>query len=142
MTFKASSLVPAKAYEDIKIEAMRVKIFASRMSTSLNTTLSAQNLNGMVQTLIQQKNKLDQLKVTPGLVQYVKDQESDQNYDVITEFVTLIAFIDDVISEIKLTPTNSLINSWGSNGVVWNTFTTSQTASLKSKFDVLDSAVI
>ena len=141
MTFKASNAVPSRAYNEIKLEALKVKDFADRVVILLSSDFSANNLNGMITTLIHHKAKLDNLKATAGLSQYAKDQESDQSYDVVAEFAALLSLIDTVIAEIKNTPTNSLISGWGANGVIWNTFNISATAPLKSSFQDLSNGV-
>lgn len=141
MTFKASNIVPAKGYEIAKARAWKARQSAIQMSALLSANINAQIIVGMVNTLNSHKTELEMVKNIPGILQYAKDQEQDQAYDVAAEFLNLIALIDTAIGTIQTTPTNTLINDWTLIGIAWNTFTPAQTAGLKVDLDAIVAAV-
>lgn len=139
--FKASSIVPAKGYEIAKAEAWKVKQYSQGMVTQLSSDVSAQLIISILNNLSSYKTRLENVRSIPGIAQYARDQENDQNYDVVAEFLSLLALIDAAIAEIQSTNTNVLISGWSLTGIQWNTFTSAQTANLALALQAIANAV-
>lgn len=95
MSFRTDGL--AKAYNRAQNEALRVKSFA----TSANNALAAGavSANAVIQIMSSMKSSIevwDTVSALPGLVQYARDQEDDQTYDVVAEFLAMKAAAEAV----------------------------------------------
>lgn len=132
MAFKASSVIPANAYASIKGNAMRLRNYSAQIITLLQSDVSAQQFPGIVKQLSFFKGELSAVASTPGLAAYAQDQEGDPLYNVVNEYIGMIAAIDAAIATIQATNTNALISAWTLDGIAWNSFTAVQTAGLRA----------
>lgn len=80
---------------------------------------------------------------TPGLAQFARDQKNNQALDVVAEFNTMMAAIDNVTSWISTNfPTDPgtgalLERTWGPDQPIERTFTSAQTAGFRTQLDTL-----
>ena len=138
MAFRASNVIPARAYESAKAEALKLQNLCNQISSALGSDISAETLPVWLVNLQRFRTRLNDVRSVTGIAQYAKDQEDDQAYDVAAEFNSLISLVDAAITEIQATNTNALISTWSvSSGLIWNTFTPAQTAALKADIDAI-----
>ena len=146
MAIIENSVTPAEAYPNLKASVRRVVNYATQVSAALDANISAQQLPEILSNLVRLRNSMiDSISLTNNadLIAYAQAQEDGvPTYDPQAEFVVFRGLIDAAIATIQATPTNSLINAWTTDGIVWNTFTPAQTASLKADMDALVSGVI
>ena len=144
-----TGFTPQIAYQKSKSMAARIESRA----TTIIATWAAGNVDGEGIVSVGQEFKgfyddLADIKATPGIGQYAKDQEVDQNYDVVAEFNALQSVVQAVCTEIfnsiPKDGTNRLtIYSIGPDcSVTIQSFTPAQTAGIRSKLqDVADQIV-
>lgn len=147
MTFRASSVVPQNAYQQVKATAVQLKLNV----TGIISTLAAGNatydyLRGVYLTLKRAQDQFDALKVTPGLSNYAKAQENDPAYDVGAEFVAMQGAIGNAMSWMEANvPTSATIKpvaSWDASGSLIQTeFTPVQTAGLRTVLSTVTAAI-
>lgn len=142
MALRANNITPSSSYSQIKTEGSRIKAFAVRMIELLSATFDTSNISGMVVTLTQHKDKINTMKVTPGIQAYAKSQEDDALYDLSAEIAALIAVIDNTIISLKETAGSGLITGFDDNGAIWATFTPAEVAGLKRNFEAINAAII
>src|SRR5688572_21462884 len=136
MAFRASNLVPAKALEQAKATALRVKQLAQSYSTRfLAATTRRDDVIHCWQEMAGISLSLVALRNTPGLAAYATAQENDAGYDVAAEFNALISKVDAVVSEIQTVFPNTngflLVAKFHVNGTLdHGTFTAAQLATL------------
>ncbi len=95
MAFKASNVIPDKAFTDAKSIAVSVKRTAQRSATDFTSIGGDSNdIFGLLSSLLNNRERLFDLRDTPGLGAYAQEQESDGTYDVVAEFNAMIALID------------------------------------------------
>ena len=64
---------------------------------------SGEQLLTYLEGLREAKALFDQWKTAPGLAQYAKDQFDDQAFDIVAEFNTMLAALQDVLDDIVTT---------------------------------------
>lgn len=144
MAFKASNIVPDRAYQTIRTAAVQLK----RNLQAFNTFLSSNNANydylrDIYLTLKNSNAQFTSLKTTPGLTQYAADQEADPAYDVSAEFSTMQSAISSAMAWIEgNVPTNGLTavapSSWTAGGsLIENEFTPAQTSPLRTELSAV-----
>ena len=136
MAFKASNVVPQEAYRQVKGAAVQLKINLLSMKSQLASSGANYDfLHGIYMTLKQADDQFTSLKSTPGLVQFAKDQESDQTYDVASEFTTMQASIAAAMawmqSNVPTSVTAKSPDQWSDSSLISNTFTPAQTTGLQ-----------
>lgn len=101
MAFETDGL--AKAYAQGQQEAIRLKSFASSSNVTLAAGIVSANL--VQQIMINMKSSIavfDTISSTAGMAQYARDQQADQTYDVVAEFLAMrnasVAVLDWVIN--------------------------------------------
>lgn len=101
MAFETDGL--AKAYAQGQQEAIRLKSFASSSNVTLAAGIVSANL--VQQIMINMKSSIavfDTISSTAGMAQYARDQQADQTYDVVSEFLAMrnasVAVLDWVIN--------------------------------------------
>ena len=99
MAFKASSYVPADAYEQAKRTMVALKRQCDGAVSRWNADgASADEVLSAIAQLRQLDVTLSNLSGTSGLAAYAQDQESDPAYDVVAEFVTVRNLIDSALT--------------------------------------------
>jgi len=87
-----------------------------------------------------------EVKATPGIAQYARDQLNNQAFDVVTEFASheaeVVACRDWIVANFPSTGGYLQILSFDVNGrYVYRTLTTAQTAGLRTQLDLLIATV-
>ncbi len=148
MAFRTDGL--AKAYQKAQNEAIRVKTF----STSARNALLAGvvSANAVIQIMTNLKSSVevwDTVSSLPGMGQYAKDQEDDQTYDVVAEFLAMrnaaVACVDWVFDNFpkdSASPFYILKDQLETDGAITvRQFSTAQTVGLQTALADLTAAV-
>ncbi len=88
MAFKTDGL--GKAYQKVQNESIRVKQFATGARNAL--IAGAVSANAVIQIMTNLKSSIevwDSVSALSGIAQFAKDQEDDQTYDVVAEFLAM-----------------------------------------------------
>lgn len=148
--FRANNLIPATAYPRSKSSAAQVKGIAdSNIAKYTTTGANGNEIFAMTDNLRGLKADLNTAKNVPGIVQYAKDQEDDQTYDVAQAFTDVLQAINAVLAEVEATfPTSA--GGWlelnkmesGDASLTPRDFTTGQLASLTATLQTLSDAIV
>lgn len=147
MAFRADNTIPNRALQRAKAICRTVKVRAQAASSLFASGADAQEVLAILGALSRFNVELATLKTTPGLAQYAKDQENDQNYDVVAEFNAVLAALDDFVSTVLSNfPADgsgyALAFKFDASGtLIYRTFTAAQLATITSKLDAVDSAI-
>ena len=140
MTFRASNQIPANAYDNAKNEALRVKNYCQLAVSKLQNSVTSSQIIKLVGGLSVFIERLSRIKSIAGITAYAKEQEVDQNYDVVAEFNSLVALIEDsrdwVVDNFPKDANGYLLSEkWDnkSSGVTERTFNTAATADFVTK---------
>lgn len=99
MAFRASNIIPQTAYSEAKGLALKIKTVVQGWSTKFTSSGgNANEIYAVLEQLRSYKARLDTIKGAPGIAAYAISQESDANYDVVTEFNTLVAALNTAIT--------------------------------------------
>ena len=146
MAFRTDGL--GKAYATAQQESIRLKSFA----TSHSASMAAGNVsaNQVQQVMLQMKSSIelwDSTSGIPGMQQYARDQEDDQAYDVVAEFLAMrnaaVAVRDEVINVFP-TSAGGFIekDTYELDGAITvRVFTNVQTASLQTLLTTLAATI-
>ncbi len=141
MAFRTDGL--AKAYAKAQTEAINVKSFASNHSAALAANTVSANLVQQIMTRMKSAIELwDSVSGLPGIVQYARDMEDDQTYDLVTEFLTMrnaaVAVRDWVINNFPTAGGFIQKDTYEVDGAITvRTFTPAQTAGLQTVLTTL-----
>ncbi len=147
MAFRATNILPETGYDKAKQIATSLKNFSQKRSASLVGGGNSDNVLGTVNSMILYQQQLNAVATIPGIGDYAKAQENDPAYDVAAEFVALLALIDAVIAEVKLTfPVDGsgflLAYTMNPDGTqVPRTFSVPQMVDLRAALDAVDAGV-
>ena len=146
MAFRTDGL--SKAYQKAQSEAIRVKAF----STAARNALLAGNVsaNAVIQIMTNLKSSVevwDTVSALPGIAQYARDQEDDQTYDVVAEFLAMrnaaVACVDWVFDNFPKAPSGHIekdtLETDGS--ITVRQFNSGQTNGLQTALTTLANAV-
>ena len=103
MAFKASSVVPQGLLLSIKNIAAQIKSHNSAMHGDWTVNgVSAVALRQFQIDLISWRDQMQDIVNQGGsqLIQYAKDQENDQTYEIVTEFNNMKTEIADLVTQI------------------------------------------
>ena len=147
MAFKTDGL--AKAYAGAQNESIAVKTFATQHSTALAAGSTSGNTVQQVMGRMKGAIELwDTASGLPGMVQYAKDQEDDQAYDVVAEFTAMraaaVVVRDWVINNFP-TSVGGFIEKdtyEADGGITVRSFTSVETAALQSHLDALALTIV
>lgn len=139
MSFRATK---PNAYDLAKSYAAELKrLCQDTKAATLAGPISANVIRQLFDKLLSVDDAFDTVAAIPGLAAYAKAQEGDVNYDVAAAFTAMTDAIDNVISWIITTiPTSGgfvLLEEWTVDGVDVRTFSTAQTANLRTQLDAL-----
>ena len=147
MAFRTDGL--SKAYHRGQNSAIRAKNYSSQASAQLaGGTVSA---NAVIQVMTQMKSfieEFDSVSSVPGIAQYARDQEDDQSYDVVAEFVAMrvaaVSARDWVINNFPVSNPGGFIEKdtlEADGAITVRTFSSVQTAGLQTALDTLVAAI-
>lgn len=143
MAFRA---VKADTYAAIRSRATQLKkLAADSKAVMLAGPVSASAIRQLLDLFIQGKAELQAAGAVPGMADFAKAQEGDTNYDVAAEFTAMVNACNGVINWIVANmPTNSgyvLAEQWSSSGVTVRTFSTAETAGLRTTLETFIATV-
>lgn len=146
MAFQTDGL--AKAYAQGQQEAIRLKSFATSNSSILAADDVSANL--VQQIMLNMKSSIeifDTVSGTAGMAQYARDQQDDQAYDVVAEFLAMrtaaVVVRDWVINNFPTVGGFIQKDSYELDGAITvRKFTNVETAALQSHLDALAAAIV
>lgn len=146
MAFKASTVIPQTAYQQTKAAAMQLKFNLQAHIAQLATqNATYEFLRDIYRTLTRAHGQLTTLSTTPGLADYAVIQESDTNYDVVAEFVAMLAAIEAarqwMVANVPLAVTVKPVADWADSDIIATTFTPAQTAGFRTVLDGVVSVI-
>jgi len=146
MAFRTDGL--SKAYQKAQSEAIRIKAFATSARNAL--LAGPVSANAVIQIMTNLKSSVEvwsTVSSLPGIAQYAKDQENDQTYDVVVEFLAMrnaaVACIDWVFNNFPKSPGGFIEkDTLETDGAITvRAFTTAQTVGLQTALADLVAAV-
>jgi hypothetical protein len=149
MALRATNEITSDAYIGIKRTAASLKLNVDAWIPELNANGADYGfIQGIYLGLVNADNKIDELKVTPGLAAYAADQEDDQAYDFQAETQATLAAITDAFTwidtNIPITGrTLKPIPDWdGASTIVADTFSPAQTSGLQTNLQAVTDSII
>ncbi len=147
MAFKALNINLARAYDEIRREAARSYSEAVTLrAASLAGSISSAQILGLAGNLRSARIIMEERSSTPGIASYAQAQEDDAAYNVAAEYVTMRDTLDATLAWISSAmPENGgylqaeTLNADGS--VTYRSFSTAQTAGLRSALDNLIASI-
>lgn len=138
MAYPTDSL--AKVLDEIDRMMIGIKVQSQARSAALSNGATAHVVIAIRSEMIRAIDRLNELKTTPGLVAYAKEQKNDVLLDVVTEFNAVIAAMQAVVSEIETTfPVDGngylLREKWSATDTSPRQFTSGNVANLKTQLD-------
>jgi len=134
----------AKAYYGAKDEARRVKDTSIDLrDRSASGPISAKEILDYNTQLADALDKFNKSKSVPGILQYAKDQESDQNLDIAAEFTSMLNTCvntrDWIVANFPADGSGNLsLLKFDVNGrFVFNTWPSAATAPLRTQLNAL-----
>jgi len=146
MAFKTDGL--AKAYANAQQESINVKSFATNHSTALAAGNVSANLVQSIMLRMKSAIELwDSVSGLSGMQQYARDQEDDQAYDVVAEFLVMRGAAVDVRDEVIATmPSASGFiqkDTYELDGAITvRSFTNVQTSALQTLLTTLANTIV
>lgn len=145
MAFNTDGL--AKAYNRAQNESIRLKAFSTSARDAL--LAGAVSANAVLQIMSTMKSSIevwDAVSSLPGLVQFAKDQENDQTYDVVAEFLAMrnaaVAVRDWIITNFPVAGGFIQKDTLELDGAITvRQFTTVQTVGLQTTLATLTAAI-
>lgn len=138
MAFRATNIVPQRAYQQVKGAAANVKAecasyIAQMAASGANYVL----LRDLYVFLKNANAQFTTLAATPGIVTYAKAQEDDENYDVAAEFTAMQSAITAVLAWMNANVPTSVTalapSAWTATGPLISTsFNAAQTLGLRT----------
>lgn len=121
---------------DVKARSVELRDFTAANSVSANLLIE------YCLFLINRRDRLNVIKVVPGLAAYARAQYDDPAYDVAAEFTAMLAKVGETIDWIVVAvPKDAsgymLVAKLTSTGQTIRAFTTAQTANLRTELDEL-----
>lgn len=143
MAFRAEL---ATAYASVRSRATQAKKLASdSKALMLAGPVSGNVIRQLLDALIAAKAELQTAAGVTGIVAYAKAQEGDPDYDVATQFTALVdactGVISWIIANIPASGGYVQMETWSASGVSVRTFSTAQTAGLRTQLDTIIAAV-
>ena len=139
MAFRATNVIPERAYTLVKTTASQLKLnLQENVATLAAQTVEYGYIADIYLTMKFANAQFDSLKTTPGLAAYAQAQENDQSYDVVTEFASMQAAVSAAMTWIETNiPQNVTAKEaadWErSSSLIATSFTPAQTAGLRTQ---------
>ncbi len=141
MSIRALNKLPSEAYPEAKQVIRSVRLDAIRYRDQFTASgADSETILGVLAGLSASRAQLDILGQTPGLAQYARDQEGDQNYDAGAEFTSFMALVQTAgVAMAQAIPKSAgylLANTLDADGFrVPRTFTPAELATVISALD-------
>lgn len=146
MPVLASNPLPLSEYPRAKRIISAFKIYLQTARPGLLSGTTADNVIALYFDARRFRVDMAAVALVPGVVQFAKDQENDQAYEVATEFATMTAAVDALTTEIaSLYPVDGsgylLDRQLSGDVLVFRDFTTPQLAALVPLVDAVIAAI-
>ena len=148
MTFRASNVLPQEGYDNVRSRMYRLRARCVAQSALMAVDgYDADRLLALLDDLADGQQLLSETSGIQGIAQYAKDQENDQSYDVVAEFVALTNAVDAAVAGIiSAIPTSNpgnyvALHSFTGSTLTPRTFTAAQMAATKTLIDAVISGI-
>lgn len=148
MAFRATNAVTSDAYLGMKRTASQLKLNVDTFIQQVQTSdTDYGRIQAIYYTLKNADDRLDELKVTPGLATYAEEQEDDPAYDFQAEAQAMLVAITDAMTWIdtNIPVTNrslKAIDQWESGAtIVADFFTPAQTSGLQTLLQAVTDSI-
>ena len=147
MAFRASNILPGKAYEAAKSNAWYIKTRCDYfITTAAAGNIGYDFLRTVRQELVNAETSLNTAAGVTGIVAYAKIQEDDDFYEVAAEFSAMLATIAGAIAwidaNVPTSVTAAVPSAWaGLDTLILTTFTPAQTAAFRVELQKVSDAV-
>ena len=148
MAFRASNVIPSKAYDQVRILARNVKSNCAHAITRMATSGADYTFLRDVRVFLANADaQFAELATTPGLPEYAAAQENDPAYDVAAEFTAMRGAIQAATgwmdANVPTSVTAVAPSAWVSAGpLIATTFTAAQTAPLRTQLQAVADCII
>lgn len=138
MAFRATNVVPQRAYQQVKGAAANVKAECARYITQMAASGANYVLLRDLYVFLKNANtQFATLAATPGIAAYAQAQEDDDQYDVAAEFATMQAAVTAVLTWMDANVPTSVTalapSVWTATGPLISTsFNAAQTLGLRT----------
>jgi hypothetical protein len=138
MAYRASSVLPAKELPKLNDQIFTLGYrLVQYIAEAASGDINYEYIHILYSDISGVSASIDRVKVIPGILQYAKDQENDQAYDVVAEFTALETALDNtktwLENGVPLSVTLRPIGQWSTNAKISNTFTPAQTTQLRTR---------
>lgn len=145
--FLAGNIIPQQAYERAKSLAWDIKNFCEAQSLAAESDMSAGVVIGIMDRLRIASIGLNEVKDTPGILEYAQVQEDDPTYDVAAAFLNMLGLIDTAAVNIGASlPTdaqgNVLVAKVNVNILEWNIWPASALVDMKADLDLIAASIV
>lgn len=147
MAFRATNVLPSDAYQVLKRTAVQLQTNLSEFVTTMQVQdTNYDYLRGIYFTLTRAFAQFTELRETQGIIQYAKDQEDDQSYDVSAEFTSMQSSMTGAIlwieTNVPTTVTAKPPEDWDNETMILNAFSPAQTSTLRTELDLVIAEII
>lgn len=142
MAFRASNQIQADALSEAKRRANDLKTYVNEVkAASAAGPISGNLAIALMERLVSDKARFAAIAAVPGIGAYAQAQESDGAYNVATEFTTMTNAIDSLGAWLIANVNTTGWVTFSASGVATKTFTTVQTAGLRTAIDSLAATI-
>ena len=149
MAFRASSIIPAEAYKQVKQLAVNVKRYSQgAITSSAAGPITYDDIRDLYVFLKNAEAQLVSLAAIPGLSEYAAAQEDGDDYNIGAEFTEMLNAIAAARSWMTANvPTTGITavapESWTASGsMIATTFASEQTAALRTNLQTIVNAIV
>jgi len=148
MAFRATNVVPQRAYLQVKGTATNVKNNCTTFVAQMAASGANYSLLRDIRVFLANANaQFTTLAATPGLAAYAQQQEDDEAYDVVAEFAAMQAAINAALTwmntNVPLSVQAVPPAQWTDNGpTIATVFTVAQTAGFRAQLTAVANSII
>lgn len=138
MAFRASNQIKSDGYAEAKRLAIALKSYCQDVKdASAAGPISGNLAIALHERLISDRARFVAIGAITGMAAYAQDQENDNAYDVVAEFNAMVAAIASVRDWLIANVSTSGWVTFSTSGVATKTFSSAQTAGLRTQLDSL-----
>jgi len=142
MAFRASNQIQSDALSEAKRRANDLKTYLLEIKAVSNAgPISGNLVIALHERLVADKARFTAIAAVPGLASYAQAQENDVGYNVGTEFTGMMNAIDSLGGWIITNVNTTNWVTFSASGVATKTFSSAQTAGLRTAIDSLTATI-
>lgn len=142
MAFRASNQIQADGLAEAKRLAVQLKSYVADVKAlSAAGPISGNLVADLMAQLVSYKARFQAIAAIPGIATYAQSQENDPLYSVGSEFTAMMNAIDTLGGWIVSNVNTTGWVTFSASGVSVKTFTSAQTAGLRTQIDSLTATI-